>query len=62
MPSLLCVGRIEETVLLKELLLDKTRRNESSKHVRAASSVVRARASSTTERLLADKGSSCFAV
>jgi hypothetical protein len=62
MPGLLCVGRIEEAVLLKELLLDKTRRNESSEHVRAASSVIGSRASGTTERLLTDEGSSCFAV
>jgi hypothetical protein len=49
MLSLLGVGRIQELLKLKELLLDETRRHKSSKHVRATSSVVGTRASSTTE-------------
>jgi hypothetical protein len=59
---LLSVGGVQEVGLLKELLLNQSRRHEASEHVRAASSVVGTRASSTTEGLLTDESSSGLAV
>lgn len=60
--SLLCVGRVQILVKLKELLLNQARRHKASEHVGAASSVVGTGASGTTEGLLANEGSCGLAV
>lgn len=57
------VTRVSEPVLLtEEFLLNQTGANETTKRVRATSLVVSSASTSTTERLLADKGGGCLAI
>ena len=61
-PTLVVAGVSEPSLLIEELLLNQSGANKTAKGVGATSLVVCSASTSTTERLLADKGSGCLAV
>ena len=61
-PTLVVAGVCEPILLTEEFLLNQPGANETTKRVRATSLVVSSASTSTTERLLADKGSRCLAI
>lgn len=61
-PTLVVAGVSEPSLLIEELLLNQSGANKTAKGVGATSLVIGSASTSTTERLLADKGSGCLAV